>query len=373
MRTVRLRVRLRDVEPLVERIVDVPAALTLPELHQVLQAAMGWVNVHLHAFDGPGGRYAMPDDDMPDDELDETGVPMRSLGDTYSYEYDYGDGWTHDVEVLGVGGEEPGCVDGRGSCPLEDCGGPPGYERLREALADPDHPDHRETLSWTDGGVPEFDLVATDQLVRQVIGAVPPSVRLLLEVLDGGVELTKGGRLPRKVVRAVQEHRPEWAFWDKPASLEEDLVPLAVLHDVLRQAKVLRIRQGVLAPIKAASDDLEVVRRLRSWFGPDGEFLDRLASTVVAVVLAEDTVERGELERRVTEVIGDRWMIGGHPMTSADLRYEIGRLVPVLEGLDQIVVDGERWSAGTAAAHLLPTAVAMAAAWGEGTTQPHYR
>ncbi|MDL5159036.1 plasmid pRiA4b ORF-3 family protein [Actinomycetospora termitidis] len=373
MRTVRLKVRLRDVEPPVERVVDVPAALTLPELHQVLQAAMGWVNVHLHAFEGAGGRYSTPDEDKPDDELYETSVPMRVLGERFSYEYDFGDGWVHDVELLGSGGDEPGCVDGSGSCPLEDCGGPHGYERLRAALADPGHPDHDDMLRWTAGGVPEFDLAATDRLVRHVVGSVPPGVRLLLEVLDDGVELTPGGRLPRKVVRAIQEHRPEWAFSEKPASIEEDLMPLAALHDVLRQAKVLRVRRGVVAPIKAASDDLEVLRRLRSWFGPDGGFLDRLAVMVVAVVLSGSPVEEDELARRVADMLGDRWMIGGHPLTVADVDHEIGRLVPVLEGLDQVVVDRRRWSAGAAAADLLPTAAVMAAAMGEGSTQPHYR
>jgi hypothetical protein len=28
------------------------------------------------------------------------------------------------VEVLGRGGPAPGCVDGHGACPPEDCGGP---------------------------------------------------------------------------------------------------------------------------------------------------------------------------------------------------------------------------------------------------------
>jgi hypothetical protein len=37
--TARLRVVLRDVEPAVARVIDVPASATLPELHELLQAA----------------------------------------------------------------------------------------------------------------------------------------------------------------------------------------------------------------------------------------------------------------------------------------------------------------------------------------------
>lgn len=48
MRTVRLRVTMRDVVPRVERVIDVPAAITLDELHEVLQVAIGWTNSHLH-------------------------------------------------------------------------------------------------------------------------------------------------------------------------------------------------------------------------------------------------------------------------------------------------------------------------------------
>jgi hypothetical protein len=37
-----------------------------------------------------------------------------------------------------------GVFDGGGACPPEDCGGPGGYERLPDVLADPAHPDRDE-------------------------------------------------------------------------------------------------------------------------------------------------------------------------------------------------------------------------------------
>ena len=50
MKTARLRVVMRHVEPAVTRVIDVPASATLPELHELLQAAIGWTDSHLHQF-----------------------------------------------------------------------------------------------------------------------------------------------------------------------------------------------------------------------------------------------------------------------------------------------------------------------------------
>lgn len=44
----------------------------------------------------------------------------------------------------------PRCIGGEGACPPEDCGGIPGYERLREVLADPSAPEHEDVLGWLD-------------------------------------------------------------------------------------------------------------------------------------------------------------------------------------------------------------------------------
>jgi hypothetical protein len=46
----RLKVVLADTEPPIWRRIEVPADLTLKELHAVIQAAMGWENAHLYQF-----------------------------------------------------------------------------------------------------------------------------------------------------------------------------------------------------------------------------------------------------------------------------------------------------------------------------------
>lgn len=134
---------------------------------------------------------------------------LRDLPARFEYLYDFGDSWEHEVEVVGRGGDSPGCVEGEGGCPPEDCGGAPGYEHLLEVLADPGHDEHEHLRVWA-GKLPSFDREATSLLIRQTVGEVPESVRIVLDLLGDGMKLTPGGRLPRSVVRAVQERRPEW-------------------------------------------------------------------------------------------------------------------------------------------------------------------
>src|SRR5215213_2050219 len=112
MRTTRLRVTMREVEPEVERVIDVPAAITIDDLHEVLQVALGWTNSHLHQFRTDDTTYAVPSDGWDDEEreVDERSVPLLSLPLSFVYAHDFGDGWEHDIEVVGSGGDLPGCV-----------------------------------------------------------------------------------------------------------------------------------------------------------------------------------------------------------------------------------------------------------------------
>jgi hypothetical protein len=366
-----LSVRLREVEPTVLRVLDVPASSTLAELHLLLQAGLGWQNTHLHEFLTDTHRFGLDDEDWLDigsgglDPLQrraETGVLLRDLGAGFEYHYDLGDGWEHDVEVLGAGSAEPGCPYGEGDCPPEDCGGPAGYALLLTAMADPAHAEHARLRAWAGEPAP-FDQAATDELVRQTAGAVPDSVRLVLELAAGGVKLTPGGRLPRAFVRQVQQARPEWGWSERPAAREEDLVPLLALHDVLREVGLLRLTKGVLAPIKAAADDRQVVRRLRSWFEAD-RFTELLAGVLVALLVRSGGGRSAELSRETLPLLGPRWMIGGEPLDEEAVQLEISRLSSVLRGLD--MVDGAGypiWRPGPSARTLLPGATALARRW----------
>jgi hypothetical protein len=166
-----LRVMLDDTDPQVWRRVLVPASIRLDRLHGVLQAALGWTDSHLHVFIIGEVRYGWRDPDFDEDIAAEDTVRLADiagLGTVVGYEYDFGDGWEHEILVEAVVSSEPGvvyprCVDGAAACPPEDCGGTWGYRDLRETLADPGTADHEEMLDWLgieDAG--QFDPAAFD-------------------------------------------------------------------------------------------------------------------------------------------------------------------------------------------------------------------
>jgi hypothetical protein len=359
MQTTRLRITMREVQPRVVRVIDVPAAVTLAELHDLLQVALGWSDSHLHMFEADGIRYGVPDPDRDEGvgPRDEATALLRQMPGRFAYLYDFGDSWEHVVEVVGAGGEDPGCVEGEGACPPEDCGGVPGYEHLLEVPADPRHEEYEHLREWA-GELPAFDREATDLLVRQTVGEVPESVRIVLNLLAGGVTLTPGGRLPRAVVRAVQEQRPDWYPLDRPASIEDDLPPLAVLHEILRKVGLARLARGVLSPTRAAADDLEVVRRLRRWFEPGG-YEEMLATTAVAVLAVSGPLARADLVRRVVPLMGFGWAAGDRALTAEDHGSSLSRMSAELRAPDLLAGEWRTWAAGPSARTLLPRATAL--------------
>lgn len=152
-----LKVTLRGVKPSVWRRIVVRSVLPLGELALILEGAMGWLGGHLHAFDVDGISYGSPDPDWPSDDLDENqcrlGQVLTAVGDKMRWDYDFGDGWEHNVVVEKIFEAEPGveypiCLAGKRACPPEDCGGPHGYAQLLEVLADPNHPEHEELKEW---------------------------------------------------------------------------------------------------------------------------------------------------------------------------------------------------------------------------------
>lgn len=359
VKTTRLKITLQEVAPSVVRVIDVPASTTLPELHDLLQIVLGWTNSHLHQFVTDTTSYGLPsEDDDWMEQQDEASARVKDLPQRFTYLYDFGDGWTHDVEVLGVGGDRPACVYGEGNCPPEDCGGPHGYTELLQVLANPGHEDHAQMRAWV-GAHRNFDLAEADLLLRRTVGEPPESVRILLDLLKDGVKLTPGGRLPRAIVRSVQEHRPGWYPLERPASIEEDLFPLLALHELLREVGLLRLRNRVLSPTKAASDDLEITRRLRSWFRPDG-FDVHLAERAIALLVVNGPLPLNDLAAAVRPQLGFRWSVDGRALTEADVSRMLNRLSSTLEALDLVEADHRTWRAGPSARSLLPGATALA-------------
>jgi Plasmid pRiA4b ORF-3-like protein len=176
-----LRIQLNDVDPVVWRQLLVPGKVRLAKLGQMLLAAMGWNNSHLHAFRVGDTSYGMQDDDdddFPDDEIDEQSVTvLQALHDLqpFTFDYDFGDGWEHDVVIEELIHSDTGlkfavCLDGERACPPDDVGGPGGYVNFLAAIADPGHEEHADLLEWIGGSFDpaEFDVANANALLQKL-------------------------------------------------------------------------------------------------------------------------------------------------------------------------------------------------------------
>ena len=186
-----VRITLRDSKPPIWRRVAVPSDITLGQLHEVIQIAMGWTNSHLHQFmlkdkslinRDPNVIARLSDEGRYDDIFAATrgirvfvtkvtpfGDPTEMEGEDedaitlaevcpkvkskLTYEYDFGDGWEHTIEVQKIeepkpGVEYPVCLAGKLACPPEDCGGIYGYYHMLDVVADPDHEEHDDLVEW---------------------------------------------------------------------------------------------------------------------------------------------------------------------------------------------------------------------------------
>jgi hypothetical protein len=107
-------------------------------LHHIIQLVMGWTNSHLYQFNV--GEEVIADTRLVDDELgpvlDVKGVMVTQVfsqvGTTVTYEYDFGDGWMHHLELVEISThpiEEvlPQIIGGENACPPTDCGGTHRY------------------------------------------------------------------------------------------------------------------------------------------------------------------------------------------------------------------------------------------------------
>ena len=130
-----LKIRLLDIEPEIWRRFVVPANITLDRLHDVIQIVMGWTDTHIHEFTIGKKRYTEYPESKEDGlvcgryRLDDL---IKQKGRTFSYQYDFGDDWGHELTLEDSRYFNPelhsevACLDGVGACPPEDVGGVPG-------------------------------------------------------------------------------------------------------------------------------------------------------------------------------------------------------------------------------------------------------
>lgn len=204
--TYRVRVDLVGTKPPLWRRLELASDMLLDELHEVLQAAFGWTDSHLHRFGSGPGIYAFGTEQYLcpfEVEEGEPGVPEQDVrldevlveaGDTLLYLYDFGDDWEHRIKLEAVTPREGSarravCTTGRREAPAEDCGGVGGYE-LGVAATDPAHPDHAAAVA-------EFARRFGDDLDPSEIGPTPFDIETINEELaDLGAGSTQETELP---------------------------------------------------------------------------------------------------------------------------------------------------------------------------------
>ena len=182
-RLYQFKITLLESQPPIWRRIQVKDG-SLDKLHEHIQTSMGWTNSHLHQFEIDGERYGDPqllyngwmDESLP---IDSTNTRISEIipkdGERFSfkYEYDFGDGWQHEVLFegclrAGKGERYPLCIEGERACPPEDVGGVWGYADFLDALADPSHEQHDDFIEWAGPFDPEeFDVGKATKAMRR--------------------------------------------------------------------------------------------------------------------------------------------------------------------------------------------------------------
>jgi hypothetical protein len=175
-----IKITLQDLRPPIWRRVQVRSDISLGELHQIIQTAMGWTNSHLHLFLIQGIEYGEPAPEYDWEVKDEQKVKLNRVitGEKFKfrYAYDMGDSWEHEIlieKILPAMPEVPRygiCITGKRACPPEDCGGTWGYSQLVETLRDPTHPEYESMLEWVGEEFdPEaFNVSEVNEALRQL-------------------------------------------------------------------------------------------------------------------------------------------------------------------------------------------------------------
>ncbi len=174
-----LKVKLRDSKPPIWRRLVVPGSITLYQLHQIIQIAMGWTDSHLHQFIIAGEYFGIPSPEDWQPAMDERRCRLNQIAPSekvkFIYEYDFGDSWEHEILVEKIQAPEAGikyplCIKGKRACPPEDVGGAWGYMEFVEAMHDPNHAAHDSYVEWwgDDFDPEEFDIESVNEALQRI-------------------------------------------------------------------------------------------------------------------------------------------------------------------------------------------------------------
>lgn len=180
---IRIKISLDTTNPLIWRELLVPVDITFYKLHHSIQLAMGWKNAHLFEFKIEGYRIGEIFENL--EELDDSHIidaketKLTDLidkeGESFKYEYDFGDGWCHSIILEKYESPDhtqqlPFCISGALKCPPEDCGGITGFYDFLFILSNKRHPEYKDTKVWAGGKFDpaEFDVTKVNKQLKSI-------------------------------------------------------------------------------------------------------------------------------------------------------------------------------------------------------------
>ena len=148
-----------------------PVNINFYELHLIIQNVMGWYNSHLYQFVYNKNLNIIGNPEFLEMEgvMDATIFHVKDYfnepNKKIEYEYDFGDGWAHELIFEKATEQEDGkqypvCLEGERNCPPEDCGGIGGFYNLVKTVKKKKGKEYMEYKEWLgeDYNPDEFDL-----------------------------------------------------------------------------------------------------------------------------------------------------------------------------------------------------------------------
>jgi hypothetical protein len=331
-------------------LMDYPS--TFLDLHRTIQLAMGWQTSHLHLFQLSNGVLIgdpAEDGDGMMDYANEAMVPLHSVlteeGSKVRYEYDFGDGWEHEIQLEKVlpvdgAGHLPRCTWAVGQCPPEDVGGLPGYEQFLAVMADPSHPDHDDIREWA--GTDRFDPEFVD--LEQINDHLAHQDQLFAEgpLLSDAGEGDFCGLSPNQVHELLQSPLDCPTVFnggvDKPSASQ-----------ALESAPVIRMLQALFEDLQDKGLRLTPkgnlpMRQVQAMMNAGGEatFLHRY----IGSIRSEEDVSRVHLTRLLAELAGHTRKVKGRLMLkkAVQARVKKGDWLPLYQDIVSATLSQFNWA-----------------------------
>ena len=395
--TFQVRMDLVDAKPPIWRRLELSSAMTLAQVHDVIQVAFDWTDSHLHRFalgpsvwDEDSDLFLCPFD-VEDGEV--AGVPatevrldevLGDVDDKMLYVYDYGDNWELRIRLEAIRDRTEGappavCTGGRRAAPPEDCGGIYTYDDLMEhqlpgsgarpdtldvndvneallisgryALAAEVAPPLIATMLRRSTGTPVHALLV-DMVVEADLGspaqisidnatvAVGRYAWLLDRVGDAGITLTAAGYLPPVHVTAAMTELGMDEEWIGKGNREDLTLPVLQLRESARRLGLLRKYRGRLlltaAARQARQDPVALWSHIAGRLPEGGD--DSLEHQVGALYLLGIAAGRDTSTASFRAVMADSvtaygWHVDGGPVRADSVRRVSWVTVTVLSNL----------------------------------------